>query len=335
MYIRVTADGRVIASAIEALQAAKPKLTTVKAVQVLKTGIEYPLATGPTTFTPEDLKDAVESQGDPAIPAPRVWIGHEDDDRIHGARSTGIPSGEPAVGKVTNMELTQAGHTILGDVEGCPIWLANILGSAFPSRSIEGRFNFKTPTGKKWRLVISGLSLLGITWPGVGTLEDIASLYTEAGPDGLKIVEATEEAPVTVASVESRIVQGQVNVEDVRRSFYESVRNDPDRSWWWIRTMYLDPHELILDADDGDLYRMPYTVKKDKVEFGKSKKVKIKYINASSGGIVQEEINEGRAFVARFDSRAESRPEGLGGVLEVKVPLARTVHINVKRGASQ
>ena len=90
---------------------------------------------------------------------------------------------------------------------------------------------------------------------------------------------------MTVASVESRIIEGQVNVEDVRRQFYESVKADPDKSWWWIRTMYVDPHELILDADDGDIYGMVLMAKKDKVELGMSKKVKVKYVNASSGGI--------------------------------------------------
>jgi hypothetical protein len=309
-------------SAIEAVEAQKPKLTTVKDIEIVKTGIEYPLHSGPTTFTKEDLADAVASQQDPAIPTPRIWIGHPDDPRIHGQRGLGTPSGEPSVGKVTNMRLDQDGHTITGDLTGVPVWLANILGSAYPARSIEGRFNFKTPTGKKWRLVISGLALLGVVWPGVGTLEDIASLYTEEGPEDIEIM----EAPMAV-------IQAQVNVEDVRRAFYEYVKGDSEKSWWWIRSVYIDPHEVIVDSDDGNLHKMTFATKKDKVEFGKPKQVKIKYVNASQGGIVSERIYSERPFVAKFDSRAESRPDGLGGELEVKVPLP-TVHIDVKKGVS-
>jgi hypothetical protein len=316
-------------TAIQAVENKKPKLTTVKDIEVVKTGIEYPLHSGPTTFTKEDLADAVASQNDPAIPAPRVWIGHPDDTRIHGERTLGTPSGEPSLGKVTNMRLTQDGHTLLGDLAGVPVWLANILGSAYPARSIEGRFNFKTPTGKKWRLVISGLALLGVVWPGVGTLEDIASLYTEKGPEDIEIKEAPLTARLLLNGRElSKAIQAQVNVDDIRRSFYDHIKGDDEMAWWWIRSIYIDPHELIVDSDDGDLHKLTFATKKDKVEFGKPKKVKIKYVNASHGGVVPERINEGRPVVAQFNSWAESRPKG--GVLEVKVP--QPVHINIKKG---
>jgi hypothetical protein len=312
-------------TAIEAVEKHKPKLTTVKDVEIVKTGIEYPLSSGPTTFTAEDLADALASQQDPAIPTPRVWLGHPDDTRIHGDRTLGPASGEPCVGKVTNMRLTQGGHTLRGDLIGVPVWLSNILGSAYPARSIEGKINFKTPTGKKWRLVISGLALLGVVWPGVGTLEDIASLYTEEGPEGIEIKEA---------QLAANLVNAQVNIEDVRRAFYEYVKGDEEKSWWWIRTMMIDPHEIVVDADNGDLYKLTYKTAKDKVEFGKPKKVKIKYVNATQGGIVPERLFEERPIAAQFDSRAESRPADLGGELEVTIPRARTVHIDVKKGVS-
>jgi hypothetical protein len=186
-------------SAIDDLQQTKPLLTTVPEVQIIKTGIEYPLSSGPTTFTADDLAAAVAAQADPSIPQPRIWIGHPDDKRIHGERQEGVPSGEPAVGKVTDMRLTEDGHCIVGDLTGVPLWLANIMSSAFPSRSIEGRFNIKTPTGKKHRLVINGLALLGVTWPGVLTIEDIASLYTEKGPS-ITVTKASPQKPVTITA---------------------------------------------------------------------------------------------------------------------------------------
>jgi hypothetical protein len=287
---------------ITALQEAKPQLTTVPNVPILKTGIEYPLASGPTTFTPEDLAAAVAAQSDPSIPQPRIWIGHPDDQRIHGERMLGHPSGEPAVGKVCDMRLTDEGHTILGDLTGVPIWLGNIMASAFPSRSIEGRFNVKTVTGKEHRLVITGLALLGVVWPGVLTLEDIAALYSEEGPE-VTITEATEDLPIMVTAAGLRQVSGQVTVEDLRRSFYDTIMGDPEKRNWWIRTIYMDPNELIVDADDGGtLFRQPFTIKGDKVKFGKPKKVKIKYVNASHGGIEAEPIDQERPCIAKFNS---------------------------------
>jgi hypothetical protein len=308
------------ASSIEALQKSKPLLTTVADVQIIKTGIEYPLSSGPCTFTPEDLAAAVAAQNDPSVPQPRIWIGHPDDTRIHGDRMDGTPSGEPAVGKVTDMRLTEDGHCVVGDLSGVPVWLANILSSAFPSRSIEGRFNVKTPTGKKHRLVINGLALLGVVWPGVLTLDDIASLYTEKGPE-ITLTAGTEQEPITVRAAAARQLSAQVTVEDLRRMWYESNRGDPDKFNWWIRSIYIDPNELIIDADDGGtLLRQPFSIKKDKVKFLKPKRVKIKYVNASHGGVEAEPVNENRTHIATFEQK----------VLQVKVPTGNFIDIKLK-----
>jgi len=295
-------------SAIAALQASPPMLSTVRNVEILKTGIEYPLSTGPATFTPEDLADAVAAQDDPAISQPRIWLGHPDDPRIHGKRAPGgPPSGEPAVGKVTSMHLEEDGNLIVGDLEGTPRWIAHIMASAYPSRSIEANFDVETVTGHKWRLVISGLALLGVVWPGVSTLEDIASLYTEAGPDGVEVIEASQEAPVNIIAAAGRTVVGQITVEDLRRQYYESLTGD--QAWWWIRAIYLDPNELIVDDDEGALYRVTYDVNGDQITFADPKAVKVKYVNAANGGVTAETINANRTHVALFASRAESRPD--------------------------
>jgi len=307
------------ASAVEILQETRPLLTTVPDVPILKTGIEYPLASGPTTFTPEDLASAVAAQSDPAIPQPRIWIGHPDDERIHGDRRSGVPSGEPALGKVCDMRLTEDGHCIVGDLTGVPIWLGNIMASAFPSRSIEGRFNVKTPTGKNHRLVINGLALLGVTWPGVLTIEDIASLYTEEGPQ-VTIAEASPDRPIEVEAAGLRKVSGQLTVEDLRTAWYSTVRSDPSKNNWWLRSIYIEPNELIVDADDGGtLLRQPFAIKGDKVKFGKAKKVKIQYINASHGGIEAEPINVNRRHIATFDQEVLNVHVPTGNYIEIKL----------------
>lgn len=326
------------ASAIQALQDSVPQLTTRTNIQIIKTGIEYPLSTGPTTFTPEDLADAVASQDDPWTSAPRIWLGHPDDPRIHGQRYPGgPPSGEPAVGRVTNMRLEDEGNTIVGDLEGIPVWLDRILASAFPSRSIEANFDVKTERGN-WRLVISGLALLGVVWPGVASLEDIASLYTPDGPDDVKIIEATQERPVTTIEASARTVTGQVTVEDLRREFYDGLNGD--QAWWWIRAIYLDPNELIVDDDDGGLFRVGFNVKGEEISFDDPKSVKVKYVNASNGAVSTEPINAGRTHVAVFASREESRPEGdadpaaqsEGVVVDLNDLLASSVHVNIQGG---
>jgi len=310
------------ASAIAELQLGKPQLTTVSDVQVVKTGIEYPLSSGPTTFTPEDLAEAVGAQADPAVPKPRVWIGHYDDKRIHGERQFGPPSGEPAVGKIDNMRLTDDGNCVVGDLVGAPIWLANILSSAFPSRSIEGKFNVKTPTGKKWRLVITDLALLGVVWPGVTTLEDIAALYTKEGPD-VTIVEATPDKPVSITAAAERKLSAQVTVEDLRRQWYDATKTEAGGSYWWLRAIYIEPNEVIVDDDEGNLYRQPFTIKDDEVTFGKMKKVKIKYVNASHGGVEAEPINQERAHVALFEP---------GGSITVNLLTPKYIDVNLTGG---
>lgn len=333
--IHIGAGPVLVANAIQALQDVKPMLTAVPNVDIISTGIEYPLASGPTTFTPEDLADAVAAQDDPCVPKPRIWLGHTDDTRIHGDRSGAVPSGEPAVGKVTNMRLEHEGHKIVGDLEGVPVWLANIFATAFPGRSVEGKFNFKTPSGKKWRLVISELALLGVKWPGVTSLNDIASLFTPDGPEGVIVTEATEEQPVAaVTAINQRKISAQVTVEDLRRSWYDNIRSDSSKSMWWIRSIYMEPNELICDDDQGGLWRVPFTIKDDAVEFNDPTQVKIKYVNASHGGIeLEEAINEGRSHIARFNNRADSRPAA-GDSLVVKfLPTKKEHTLTIKMGA--
>jgi hypothetical protein len=111
---------------------------------------------------------------------------------------------------------------------------------------------------------------------------------------------------VTLIAAGERQVLGQVTVEDLRRQYYESLTGD--QAWWWIRAIYLDPNELIVDDDEGSLFRVEFDVSGDNITFAEPKEVKVKYVNASNGGIAAETINSGRTHVALFAERAESRP---------------------------
>lgn len=295
-------------NAIAFLMANTPQLATIKDVELVKTGIEYPLASGPHTFIESELRSIYESQDDPAIASPRIWLGHADDERIHGGRHPGMPpSGEPAVGVVKSMTLEDKGHTLRGDLAGTPLWLAKIMAVVFPSRSIEGSLGVETVTGHKWECVMSGLALLGVCWPGVSTLDDIAALYTPDGPEGIQVIQATSEQPVTISAAADRTVRGQVTVEDVRREFYDSVGSMDLDPWSWIRSVYLDPDELIVDDDDGSIFRIPFVIDGESISFDKAKEVKIKFVNAANGGVNVEPVKMGKYLIASFDSKEDSR----------------------------
>lgn len=285
----------------------RPALVTVPNVEIISTGIEYPLSTGPTTFTEEDLLDAVTAFDDPAIHSPRIKIGH-DDPRFNGPAF----DGEPSLGVVANLRLSEDKQTIVGDYVGVPRWLGDIMGSAYPSRSIEGNFDVETVTGHKWRLVIDAVALLGVMGPGITTLEDIQVLFSEEGPD-VQIIEA-EEASLAGSVKASGGVTASVNLEDVRRSYYDSL--EASQMWWWIRAVYLDPNELIVDDDEGELYRVPFTISGEDIEFDDPKQVKIQYVDApktKASAALRAALAEALAprerILASFNARADSRPD--------------------------
>jgi hypothetical protein len=96
-------------------------------------------------------------------------------------------------------------------------------------------------------------------------------------------------------------VTAAVNVEDVRRAFYEQL--DASQAYWWVRTMQLNPNQLIVDDDNGHLYQVDFSITADgEVEFDDPTEVEVEYVpvNATSSD---------RRQVAVFASRSESRPE--------------------------
>jgi hypothetical protein len=291
--------------------AEEPLLSTVYNVEVCAVGIEYPLSSGPTTFTQEDLLQAVASQQDPAVVSPRVWLGHPEDDRFHKGRATLAGSAEPALGKVINLRVEDSGMTLVGDISGCPTWLAKILASAYPSRSIEGFQEAVTASGRTWGLVITDLALLGVTWPGVSTLEDLQDLYSEDGPDGVEV----KEDAMTVAA--GRAVKGQVDLDDIRRAFGKAVEAGVfgELQWPWIRAVLLDPNELIIDDDaTGEIFRVSYTPdEQEGATFGELKQVKVQYVNASQKKdsdarlLATRVYIDGRQVAATYTSRDDSR----------------------------
>lgn len=272
-----------------------PALVTIPNVEIVSTGT-YPLSTGEHTFTTEDLVAALGALDDPAVKVPRLKIGHTDP-RFSG-------DGEPAIGKVENLHLSSDKQTLIGDYVGVPKWFAEAMASAYPSRSIEGTTNAKTSTGRTHRLVITAVSLLGTELPGVETLEDIKTLFSEEGP----IVEQDLLAGARIVAKVStpgdkmpKVINAAVQVDDVRRAYYESL--GPESTWWWIRAIYLDPNELIVDDDQGGLYRVPFDVSEDGVTFDEPTEVQIQYVDVTTS------VSAAKNKVTVFASKEESRPE--------------------------
>jgi Mu-like prophage I protein len=289
-----------------------PPLATVPNVELMHTGT-WPISTGIATFTTEDLTNAVAALDCPAVRRPVLKLGHDEPDPQNGLRW----DGEPAIGSVTNMAVAENGRTLVGDYTGMPGWLGDILASAYPDRSIEGQYDFRCQLGHTHPFVLTAVALLGVTPPGIGTLQslqDVAALYGVAAAADEPGEHATAfTLTVKAAAQEDSVpnpsppqVAASVTTEDVRRAFYSS---DLGKSWdIWIEELQLDPLQLItVDDASGARSRVPVTVGdgdgEAAVSFGEPVKVVIRYEDAPAVA-----ASAGERRVIRFASRAESRP---------------------------
>lgn len=282
-----------------------PPLARVPNVELMQTGT-WNISTGTFTFTVEDLMASVAALGCPAVRRPVLKLGHVDP-RFDG---------EPGVGYIDSMATADNGRTLVGDYAGMPGWLGEVLASAYPDRSIEGEYDYRCQMGHTHPFVVHAVALLGVTPPGIGSLEslqDVAQLY---GVDvAAAAVPAATGTPVVVHAKGTprmpnptpRQVAASVSSTDVTRAFYDS---ELGRSWdIWIEELQLDPLQLIYINDaDNTRYRVPVVVGAgdgvEAVTFGDPVKVVIRYEDAPA----QPAAAARRDDVIRFASRAESRP---------------------------
>jgi hypothetical protein len=240
------------------------------------------------------------------VTAPRLKIGHESD----------FGDGEPCFGTIKNMYIGDNGQTLYGDYVGVPIWLAELMPTAYPARSIEGAFDAQVAEDKPpHALLITAVSLLGVVAPGVSTLEDLPDLYGEKAPEGLEIIATTNL--VSGTKILAKAVGGDmpkdkitaaVSVDDVRREFYDSL--DAAQSWWWICRVEVDPMQLIVDDEEGGLWRVPYDPSGAEISFDEPVQVEIVYVDVGSNEATAAKavVSEGK-ILASFKDRSESRPD--------------------------
>lgn len=284
-------------------------LARMAQVELMQTGT-WDASTGQHTFTTDDLANAVAALECPAVRRPIIKLGHTDP-RFDG---------EPAVGWLANMATADDGHTLVADLVGMPGWLGPILASAFPDRSIEGQWHYKCALGHEHGFVLTGLALLGVTHPAIGTLaslQDVATLY---GVSPTVAASAASE-PFTVhlkgsdMTTTPRVVAASVTTEDVRRAYY-------DEAPWsvWIEEFSLDPLQLIvIDDDTGERMRVPVVVSPDGdgtegVTFGQAVPVVVRYEDATPATAPDPNADPAEVAasaspnVIRYANRAESRP---------------------------
>lgn len=178
-------------------------LGEIPGVELIHVGT-WQISTGEWTVTPLDLQAAVDALQCPAVREPVLKLGHTDP-RFDG---------EPATGWITGMRVTDDGNTLVGDFVGMPKWLVDVAASAYPDRSVEGQYGYECQLGHTHPFVLTGVALLGVTPPGVGTLgslQDIAALYGVAAAGAPRpgrpvtvVVHASPQVPPTapVAGVE-------------------------------------------------------------------------------------------------------------------------------------
>lgn len=266
-------------------------LWRVHNVPLISTGIEYPLQSGPTTFTESQLADAVEALEDPAVVEPRIKLGH-----TAKYNEALIGDAEMAFGRIdaSTMRLSDNGQTIYGDYL-VPEWLGTVMSIALPNRSIEGNFDVETVTGKSYELVITAVSLLGVYWPGCQVLEDLPLWYGGDIPEGVEFDEAiaSQLAAQEVAASGGRMpknkVQADADTTRIRRQFYDRAMSGeleglPDGAnpyRWWIRAERIgndgNLYLIVEDDEDGDLYKFSVAINDEEVTFSDPTAVKVEY----------------------------------------------------------
>lgn len=313
--------GKPVDGAVGSAKAAE--LETIFNVELVTLGT-WNASTGVVKFTEKHLQSIIDSQADPCIKSPRLIIGHTpnseewDDKFMSGVLGKdGFFGEQPTIGKFVNLRLNDAGDTIVADLVGVPKWLAEILPTAFPNRSVEVYWNVKTESGKQYAAIMPRVAALGINLPAVASLEDLQVLYSEEGPDGVELVEAGERVAAMAPGTPARLkadapTKASIDVEAVRQAYYDDFAQK-DRYYWWLKAMFVNPSIIIaLDEDTAKLFAVPYSASKDKVEFGEPVEVFMQYVETESGKVAAQRAAR-EAFLLGADivyqTAAESRLE--------------------------
>lgn len=268
----------------------------LRGVELMTAGIEWPASTGPVTITMEHLADACRAANeDPHIQPPRIKLGHTSP--INGDHPDHDPfaalgDAEPAFGVFGNLALTNDGAVLTGDADRILTWLALSAPATYPNRSAEATwqvadasFDVQTAGGKRYSMVVTAVSLLGVVIPAIGDLEDLSTLIM-SGPSALAA--STSPSPVAAASDAALSVSTSV----IRERFNFEWAMDSDNGveqntyWWWARDVRVDQNEVIADDDEGGLWSVPYSTDgEDAVTFGEPVRVRETFVPVAAAQV--------------------------------------------------
>lgn len=294
-------------------------LVTFYNVELIEVG-EWLTSTGPANFTKTHLQGIMASLDDPFVKEPRLILGHTPSGKNEpgpGMGKDGFFGEQPSIGKFTNLRLIEDDTKIVADLVGVPAWLADILPTAYPNRSVEVYYDVKTAKGE-YAAVMPRVAALGINLPAVASLEDLQVLYSTEGPDGVELVHAGERVAATApiieadaSKAEAAVAKFSVDVDAVRQAYYEDFA-EGDRYWWWLKAMFINPSIIIAyDEDEAKMYAVPYSASKSKVEFGEPVEVFMQYVETDSGKVAAQRAAQD-AFLLGADivyhTAAMSRP---------------------------
>jgi len=274
-------------------------------VPICSTGIEYKLSTGPHTFTESELASAVQAASgqDIAINSPRIKLGHHSQ-----ANELFLGEDEPAFGRVEGMRLSDNQQTIIGNYVGTPEWLAKVLPVAYPSRSVDAVLGVETATGKKYDMVITDVSLLGIAWPGCSVLEDLPLWYGSEQPEGV-------------------VINAAVDVKKIRTRYYDGPGKDNIFSWIRGERVEENGFTLIVDDGGGDISRVSVSINGDEVEFGEPVPVIEQFADkavAAQAALAGMKVADPAMviYASREDTKGETMDEELRQSLAKRLGLA-------------
>lgn len=285
-------------------------MTRIEGRPLARTGIDYPLSTGPRTFTEEDLQAAVAAvANDPAVHAPRIKI-----DGLAESFDPDAHGGEPALGWVEDLAVSSDGQTLTGTMV-IPEWLSAVAEFAYPQLSIEGLTGVRTVTGQQHDLVVTAVALLGVDLPGVSTLPDLAE-FLASGPAGSA---PAPEAVLASARWQGEPIRAGMDQDIVRRRLIEWMmagadgtlppENESPWDLWPVALRFDDggkPYAKVLDEGTGRLYRVDISVKGNDVTFGKFVEVVEQDVPVAAAA---GERSHGVVWASRADVRPTPREE--------------------------
>jgi hypothetical protein len=257
-------------------------LVTLPAVPIAQVGV-WATSTGVWNCTAEQLAAAVAAQSDPAFRTPILKIGHTDPRFTDGQI---LGDGEPAIGRMENLRLTDAGQTLVADFVGVPAWLAEIMASAYPSRSVEAMEDVTSPSGTTYALVVTGCALLGVQPPAIESLGDIADLYGQnrdltawVAARLLTASALNQESPMPQKIRRLGTVVASATIDELIASFEAWAETQPLLGGdSWVRDVNTDSLvATVWRGDDCTYWRVAWTETDGTCTFGPPEQVRPTY----------------------------------------------------------